>query len=68
MCVERAGDEAHLHKPLHNVERLLAILDAEYTFQSYDAADPRAGVDIVCVTTVPGFTWTERCTGSKPEE
>ena len=68
MCVERAGDEAHLHKPIHDVERLLAILDAEYAFQSYDAADPRASVDIVCVTTVPGFAWTERCTGSKPEE
>lgn len=68
LCVERAGDEAHLHKPLHDVEHLLAILDAEYAFQSYDAADPRASVDIVCVATVPGFAWTERCTGSKPEE
>lgn len=25
LCVERAGDEAHLHKPLHDVEHLLAI-------------------------------------------
>ena len=68
MCIERIGDEPILHKLIHNAECPLAILDTEYAFQSYDAADPRAGVDIVCVTTVPGFAWTERCTGSKPEE
>lgn len=66
--IEGVGNKAHLCQLIHYQKRLLAILDTEYAFQSYNAAGPSAGIYIVGIAAVPGPAWTERRPGCKPKE
>ena len=53
--IQRVGDEAHFRQLIHHIERLLAILNTEYAFQSYNTAGPSAGIYIVGIAAIPGL-------------
>ena len=53
--IQRVGDEAHLCQLIHYQKRLLAILNTEYAFQSYNTAGPSAGIYIVGIAAIPGL-------------
>ena len=52
--IEGVGNKAHLCQLIHYQKRLLAILDTEYAFQSYNTAGPSAGIYIVGIAAIPG--------------
>lgn len=66
--IQRVGDEAHFCQLIHHIEGLLAILDTEYAFQTYNTAGPSTGIHIVGIAAVPGPAWTKRRPGCKPKE
>ena len=53
--IEGVGNKAHLCQLIHYQKRLLAVLDAEYAFQTYNTAGPSTSIHLVGIAAVPGL-------------